>query len=691
MKHSISVLLTLFIALSATVRAEPIDRKAVVSRHDISINATYGILPTQVGNGKFAFGMDISGLQTFTAFNTLSDWGWYSSPRPEGEYHTSVIESYGRDVTYWLDDPDNPELSQWLKVNPNRINLGRMGFILLGEDGSPVAAESELENATQTVTLWTGIVNSRFSLGGVPVSVRTSCHPDRDIVAVSVDSPLMKEGRLKIFFDFPGYDGEDFAHFIGSYDNPESHTTAITAQGRRSAEIEHKMDSTEYRLALHWKGKAEFSHEIHHKYLLTPAQSHFEFTGEFVQGDAAKKLSARRVERASAAAWEYYWTHGAAVDFSGSTDPRWEELESRVVRSQYVMRINESGLFPPQEAGLVNNGWNGRFHWEMVWWHAAHWYLWDRGYCADEIMNTYSEFLPAAIERARAEGRKGARWPKCTGNINREWPCDVHSFLCWQQPHPIWFAEMEYRNNPSQTTLDKWAQVVVNTADYLADYPFWDGKRYVLGAPVAPVSENTDYLTTVNPIFELGYFRYGLRTALQWAERLGLPKERTAAWRNTLDNLAELPQEDGLYKTAESVENMWEEFNFEHPALTGVYGWLPGDGVDIEIFRRTFYKVLECWEMDRCWGWDYPMLAMAAARLGDSAKAVDLLCTTAHKYAFDPHGLMDAWPEPYFPANGGLLTAVAMMCAGWDGGPDNSAPGFPEGWSVKFEGLKKMQ
>ena len=40
----------------------------------------------------------------------------------------------------------------------------------------------------------------------------------------------------------------------------------------------------------------------------------------------------------------------------------------------------------------------------------------------------------------------------------------------------------------------------------------------------------------------------------------------------------------------------------------------------------------------------------------------------------------------------GLLTAVAMMAAGWDGCPNTPAPGFPAdgSWVVKWEGLKKM-
>jgi hypothetical protein len=45
----------------------------------------------------------------------------------------------------------------------------------------------------------------------------------------------------------------------------------------------------------------------------------------------------------------------------------------------------------------------------------------------------------------------------------------------------------------------------------------------------------------------------------------------------------------------------------------------------------------------------------------------------------------------YLPGNGGLLTAVAMMAAGWDGN-EKANPGFPDDgkWNVHWEGLSPM-
>jgi hypothetical protein len=118
---------------------------------------------------------------------------------------------------------------------------------------------------------------------------------------------------------------------------------------------------------------------------------------------------------------------------------------------------------------------------------------------------------------------------------------------------------------------------------------------------------------------------------------------------------------------------------------------LPDDGVDTLCFEKTLDKVLETWNFNRTWGWDFPMLAMAAARVGKPEIAIDMLLNTTKNFQFDEHGLATGGPFPYFPSNGGLLTAVAMMATGWDGSTGN-APGFPENgnWLVKYENFNKL-
>ena len=703
MKKLISLvsLFCLSVFLPLSVMGEPIDREAVVKRHRVCTTGTLLKSPAQVGNGKFAFGMDITGLQTFVPFNTLSDWSWHSFPLPEGmraeDYRPVAVETHGKKIAYELRNPDQPELSEWLTKNPHRYNLGRIGFRLLREDGTE-AREIDLGNARQEIDLWTGVVYSRFELNRKEVKVRTVCHPDKDMIGVSIESELLNDGNMSIYLDFPYPDGRYFKHYIGRYDTISGHTSTFEKLAPNSVRITRTMDDTHYYATLDWTGPATFSRESEkaHTFLLQPRHtSTFSFTCCFSPEPVADVTEpVASIERKSAASWEKYWRSGAAVDLSGSKDPRWLELERRIVLSQYLMRANESGLFPPQESGLVNNGWFGRFHFEMIWWHGVHYGLWNRMECFDNYLNVYKDFMPKALERAKSEGRSGARWPKCTGNFNREWPGSAHAYLIWHEPHPIYFAEMQYRQKPVSETLEKWKDVVLNTADYMADYLFYDKKtkQYVLGPPVVVVSENTDPLQTINPIFELGYFRYGLRTALEWADRLGLSEKRTKKWKEVLSKMAPLPVADGVYTTYEGIPDMWTKYTYEHPALTGVYGMLPGDGVDLPTFKRTLEKVSKEWQFNRIWGWDFPMLAMAAARTGQPALAIDMLMHPSAGFQFDEHGLATGGPFPYFPSNGALLTAVAMMCGGWDGS-EGEAPGFPKdgSWTVRYEGFVPMQ
>lgn len=300
--------------------------------------------------------------------------------------------------------------------------------------------------------------------------------------------------------------------------------------------------------------------------------------------------------------------------------------------------------------------------------------------------------MDSAIERAKNEGFNGARWPKCTAYNNSEWPHPCHAFLIWQQPHPIYFAELDYRLHPNRNTLNKWKEIVFETADFLASIPYYNSNenKYILGPPLIPVSENVDYLTTLNPAFELGYWRFGLKTSIIWYNRLGIKPPK--ALKDVLENLAPLPIEDELYVLYEGIENMWTKYNYEHPALIGTYGMLPGDGVDIEILENTFDKIMSVWNLNRIWGWDYPMLAMTAARLNRPDDAIDLLLHD--NFIFDQHGLSygEGSPYPYFPSNGGLLTAIAMMAVGWDGVKETISPGFPKNgmWEIKTEGFNTM-
>ena len=686
-------------AAKADVDSKKIDRKAVVSRHKVVLDKPELNSPLQVGNGEFAFGVDITGLQTFAPFNTMSQWGWHMFATPAGQrpqdFRGAEWDTHGRDVCYPAPSARQPELGQWLYSNPQRLNLGRIGLLLQLANGKE-ASVSDLTDVRQELDLWTGIITSHFSLEGVPVAVETCCHPTIDLISVKIKSAFVGAGRLKVQIEFPYADSREFANFVGDWNRHDAHTTELYQPSPGRADFARTVDTARYHVSLRWSQAGSLvkpQNDHPHRFVLAAhGGDSLDFVCTFSQTFPANKLpDAVGAAKSSVAGWKLFWNSGAAVDLSESKDPRWQELERRIVLSQYLLAVNEAGSLPPQESGLVNNGWHGKFHMEMYWWHGAHYALWNRWPLLNRSLGIYAHFHESARDRAAGQGFKGARWPKMTSGEGWESTHPCNALLVWQQPHPMFFAELDYRAHPTHETLEKWRDIVFDTADFLASFAFYDEAthRYVLGPPMYVVSENTDPRTTQNPTYELSQWRFGLRIAAQWRQRLGLaPKPE---WEKVRAELSPLPQQEGLYVLFEGVKDMWTKMNFEHPALTGIYGMLPGDAVDVETMRRTHHKVLEVWNLNATWGWDFPMLAMCAAKLGQPTTAVDLLLHPSTGFQFDARGLCTGGPFPYFPANGGLLYAVALMTGGWDGAPAGNAPGFPKdgSWVVRAEGFSK--
>lgn len=121
---------------------------------------------------------------------------------------------------------------------------------------------------------------------------------------------------------------------------------------------------------------------------------------------------------------------------------------------------------------------------------------------------------------------------------------------------------------------------------------------------------------------------------------------------------------------------------------------LPGESVNLGQMQATLERVLQSWDWESTWGWDYPMMAMTAARLGKPELAIRalLMDTPKNQYLKNGHDYQNDRLPIYLPGNGGLLAAVAMMAAGWEGAPAGHAPGFPKdgNWDVRYEGLHMM-
>ncbi|KAF2036467.1 hypothetical protein EK21DRAFT_95748 [Setomelanomma holmii] len=544
----------------------------------------------------------------------------------------------------------------------------------------------------QELELWNGYITSTFKVDGKDVKVVTQGDFESDAVAFSIASELLENDDLQVELDFPyppiHTTEYKYEVFVGVYDHSTNHTTVLLQDGvdRTSGHIQHNMQELGYFVNLRWPTQfplklsrnepAKSTAITAHRYTLHSLTdtSSIAFTAHFSPEQHVPSFPAK-IQEKNVKDWNAYWKGGGFVDLTASSNPNATELQRRIIKSQYHVRVNSAAKGQsPQESGLMNNGWYGKFHMEMLIWHNAHWATWEKQRYFDNIFpELYEILLPSALARAKAMGWEGARWPKMTElETGVSSPGDINALLLWQQPHPMYLTQLAYQAKPTRETLQKWDRVLTATADYMASYPGLDNKtgKLDLGPPTYGVTESTPPNSTRNLAYEVAYWRFSLDAATDWKRKLyqDVPQK----WLRVAENLALPPQVDGLYTVYEGLNSSWwrdAKLTGDLRSLIMLQGILPDTpAVDPTVALRTANKVWDIWDDASIRGWGRPFdNAGFAIRGGDGGT-----------------------PPPFMPGNAGFLYAIAYCVAGWQGS-NIDAPGFPKdgSWVVKHEGLMK--
>lgn len=707
-----------------------VDRRRLVRRHNPVLCEPHATNTLTVGNGDIAMTVDLSGLQTFPSFHELrpdprrviddgstglpeqrqrqfdrddfqiplrtqAGWGWYRT-RAEREYgldEAATEYPTARGPVPYLDrmglqrpaDPIPAELAPgaWFAYNPRRMHLGRLALDAT-TDGPLIEHPKQLVDARSELDLWSGTVTSEYRLDGAPVTVTTVAHPTAHSFAVRVSSPLLTRGLAVSWIFDPQRDD------LAAFELPLVEDVSWEESGPGCWRGRRSVESTTYMVQIDTTGHLS-AHDGGTRVTAVTDEGELEVIvtlHEEVPPPATSSRIATRtfssVSDASAAWWADYWASGAVASFEGSSDERAKELERRVVLSQYLTAVNSAGSTPPAETGLTYNTWNGKFHLEMHWWHAAHFPLWGRGPLLERSLGWYHDALPAALDTARRQGYKGARWPKQTDNSARESPSHIGVFLVWQQPHLIHLLELLYSEGRPEKFLDEHYPLIEATADFMADFTEERDGSFVLPPPLIPAQESylVDRATNTDPTFELAYWSWALRVANEWRQRLGLPTRED--WEQVGSRMhlpAVLP--DGTYAALATPPYLLRK---DHPSMLMAMGWLPDtEIIDPGIMGATLDAVWSNWDLQTSWGWDYPVMAMTAARLGNVERALEALLLPSAKNQFLANGHNPQIPgflTLYLPANGGLLAAVAHLVEAIESGAE-----LPPGWSLTTEGF----
>lgn len=706
-----------------------IDRIDVVRKYNPHLSNADAKSPLTVGNGRFCFTADVTGMQTLyeeysieTPLCTMAEWAWHTYPGHRytmDDVHMTEYDFLGRKVSYpRVKYEGNEAAYDWVRMNPHKFNLAR---IALSVNGTYLTSDM-LSDINQTLDITTGALKSDFIVNYASheykVSVETVCDNKSDTVAFRVESDLLNKG-LCVDTHFPyascditGSDWlDDKIHYDEIIDNSNAEILNKTISSKKVNniyQIKRQIDNTHYSVHIKTNGVLEKADK--YRYRINKADSDnvlylcvgFEDEDGIYASIVKKQLSntssgsntysiitnsknmSELYEKFTSADtfakvkenvhifWHNYWSSGKFLYHEN------DELMRRVILSQYLLIVNDSGYIPPAETGLTCNSWYGKAHLEMHYWHMAWAALWGHPELLEKSFDWYISILPEAKKNAARNGYRGARWTKMVSYTGKDCPSKIAPLLIWQQPHIINMLQMVldcynndvYFEKKTDKYMHKYWILVKETAEFMEDYLVYDiaSDTFNIEAPVIPVQERHLPEDTRNPVFELAYFRYGLKIAAEWADKLGYVTF-SEKWNNIADRIAPLPVYDGLYISQENCTDTYVNKAIDHPLMLQVYGMLDGYGakdiVDMDIYRATLEKVMEVWDYSTLWGWDFAVIAMAADKLGLKREALSQLIIKSPKneYVASGNNRQNSRKDLplYLPGNGSLLIAVAKM------------------------------
>ena len=138
--------------------------------------------------------------------------------RPRPICASTEFDTFGRKVGYPTSSDGQKPLFDWLRENPHRLHLGRIGFA--------IDKPEDVRFIQQTLDLWTGTLHSEFEWRGQKIPWQTCCHPTEDMIAVTM------QGRVPVVFEFP-YGSP--RHARRRLDAPGKHSTTPTGGRAQTA------------------------------------------------------------------------------------------------------------------------------------------------------------------------------------------------------------------------------------------------------------------------------------------------------------------------------------------------------------------------------------------------------------------------------------------------------------------------
>ena len=292
-----------------------------------------------------------------------------------------------------------------------------------------------------------------------PVRVETCADPMHDAIAVRIESPLVAQGRLGVVLAFPyGSPSSTGA----DWNRPDAHATRLTL-GRPAGRLRAATRQRSLRCAVEpgrADGGAALTEENKHTFVLAPDKARLPwnafatFAKERITGAAARLL--RRQSGKHRATGRGSGPAAARSIFPQAAIRAGRNLSGGSCFRNICWPSRRPVRCRPRRAGCSTTAGTASSIWKCTGGTGRITRCGTAGRCLSAAWVGTRESFPPPARRRRPQGYRGARWPKMVGPEGRDSPSGVGPLLIWQQPHPIFYAQLDYRLHPTVETLKKW-------------------------------------------------------------------------------------------------------------------------------------------------------------------------------------------------------------------------------------------
>lgn len=588
-------------------------KKSDIIKYNLKFNHIDSKNPVTIGNGDFAITLDQTGTQSLyeiykdIPLSTMSNKNWFYKDKKD------IKPSYVDGKAYMLFNLDNDPNYQINRQYPFKYSF--MQILLY--DNDKLIDINNIKDVKQELDLYKGIVTSSFNYKEKINKTISFIYQDHDEFNFKLQSDNL---NLTLKFNYPSY----------------------TKNGYR-LDILPNVLVKEDRITLLYDDKNSLSFKL-------KSSSNYQIVeNTLIFDDNNVSFSLALDEIKEGKLLDEFWKcdNGIIIDN--------EELVKKMVLSKYLLHVNSTGIYPPQESGLTYNCWNSKFHLEM---HLIH-SLWNiyNNHVGDLVksFDYYLSIMPSSLKRASLNGYKGLRFPKMTGPDGEDSPSNIGPLLIWQAPHILFMLQEIYYLYNKENIIKKYEPLISGTIDFMISFLTLKDSKYQMLDPLLETCESIPLDRCQNPSFELEYWRYTLERQ---------PKIDTVLYGHQrydyLDITSKIitpKEDDGIYLKTYGVIDKYDLYK-DHPTEGFLMSFFKSKIVDKEKMVKTIDYILKNMDLSSYWGWDFPFLGLSLLNCGEIEKSIEVtqLNTINNQYLYNGYNTSPRDDlKAYLPGNGAFL------------------------------------